>query len=510
MPPSRLATGPADDVARPLPLGIDVGTTGLKAVALDPQLGIVAQSHRHHTLRSPHPGWAEEDPAEWWSTTCDAVRELAARLPAGSIAAVGVTGMVPAMVLLDGADRLLRPAILMNDARCAGEVEELRQAVDTAEFFARTGGMPNQQNIEPRWRWLAKHEPETVAQTARLCGSYDYITHLLTGDWSLERNWAIESGFYDIGQHEWIAPWLDRAGIRAGILPPVRRPSEIVGHVTADAAAATGLPAGTPVVAGSADHVAAALAAGLAERGDTLLKFGGGGDILYCTDDPTPDRHFYYDEHDVPGLALINGCMAASGSLVKWFASELAGGAQLADLDREAAAVPAGAGGIVVLPYALGEKTPIFDPLARAVFAGVMLHHTRAHLYRAVLESVCYGFQHHLDLLAEAGRPVRRVLATDGGSRSDLWMQIAADVTGRRVEVVAGEAGSALGVAFVAGIGAGLFARWDEVARFADVRRAFEPNPATAATYRAGYAAYRELYERLGTLFPTLQRIEAG
>ncbi len=494
----------------PLAIGIDVGTTGLKAVALDPSTGIVAQAHRHHTLRSPRPGWAEEDPAEWWATTQDAVRELAGQLPAGSIAAVGVTGMVPAMVLLDEDDRVLRPAILMNDARAAAEVEALRRAVDPDEFFARTGGMPNQQNIEPRWRWLAMHEPEATEQTAHLCGSYDYITHLLTGAWSLERNWAVESGLYDIGQHGWIPDWLDRAGIPSKALPPVRLPSEVVGRVTETAAAAIGLPAGTPVVAGSADHVAAALAAGLTERGDTLLKFGGGGDILYCTDDPTPDRHFYFDEHDVPGLSLINGCMAASGSLVKWFAAELAGGAPLAALDREAAAVPAGAGGIVALPYALGEKTPIFDPLARAVFAGVMLHHTRAHLYRAVLEAVCYGFQHHLGLLAKAGRPVRRVLATDGGSRSDFWMQIAADITGRRVEVVAGEAGSALGAAFVAGIGAGLFQHWDEVKRFAGVRRAFEPDPATAATYRSGYAAYRDLYDRLAPLFPALQRIETG
>lgn len=493
-----------------LAIGIDVGTTGLKAVALDPEAGIVAQAHRHHTLRSPHPGWAEEDPAEWWATTRDALRELTGSLPAGSIAVVGVTGMVPAMVLLGEDDRVLRPAILMNDARAAAEVDELRQAVDPDEFFARTGGMPNQQNIEPRWRWLAKHEPETTARVARLCGSYDYVTHLLTGAWSLERNWAVESGLYDVQRHAWIAPWLERAGIAESVLPPVRRPSEVVGQVTANAAAATGLPAGTPVVAGSADHVAAALAAGLTERGDTLLKFGGGGDILYCTDDPTPDRHFYFDEHDVPGLVLINGCMAASGSLVKWFAAELAGGAALADLDREAAAAPAGSGGVVVLPYALGEKTPIFDPLARAVFAGVMLHHTRAHLYRAVLEAVCYGFQHHLDLLAAAGRDVRRVLATDGGSRSDLWMQIAADITGRRVEVVAGEAGSALGAAFVAGIGVGLFDDWADVRRFAGVRRTFEPDPATAATYRAGYAAYRQLYDRLGPLFPTLQRIEAG
>ncbi|HEY4386962.1 MAG TPA: FGGY-family carbohydrate kinase, partial [Ktedonobacteraceae bacterium] len=158
----------------------------------------------------------------------------------------------------------------------------------------------------------------------------------------------------------------------------------------------TGLRAGTPVVTGSADHVAAALASGLTQTGDLLLKFGGAGDILYCTDHLEPDPHFYFDYHDIPGMGMINGCMATSGSLVKWFANQLAEGTSLAILDREAEGVPPGSDGILLLPYFLGEKTPIFDPSARGVFAGVMLHHTRAHLYRSVLEAVCYGFAHHL------------------------------------------------------------------------------------------------------------------
>lgn len=490
-------------------LGIDVGTTALKVVVLDPGQGVVAQVQRPHTLRSPHPGWAEEDPGEWWDTTVSAVREIVETVPAERIAAVGVTGMVPALVLLDSAGDVIRPSIQQNDARSAREVDELRAAVGTDEFFAVTGGTPNQQNIDPRWRWLARHEPEAVERAATLCGSYDYITHRLTGTRSLEHNWAAESGLFDITRREWHGPYLERAGIPPDILPPVREPSEIVGGVTEAAAEATGLCAGTPVVAGSADHVAAALASGLTRAGDLLLKFGGAGDILYCAERPDPDPHFYFDYHDIPGLTLINGCMAASGSLVKWFAAELAGGASLASLDREAAAVPPGSGGIVALPYVLGEKTPIFDPTARGVFAGVMLHHTRAHLFRAVLESVCYGFQHHLELLAKSGRPVRRVLAADGGSRSALWMQIAADVTGHNVQVIAGEAASALGAAFVAGMGAGAFQSWDDIARFIDEGPLYRPQPELVTRYREGYAIYRDLYRTLQPLFPALGRLGA-
>jgi xylulokinase len=491
-------------------LGIDIGTTALKAVVIDPERGVLAQASRPHTLRSPHPAWAEMDPAEWWETTVAACRELTSTIPANEIAAVAVTGMVPAIVLLDAHNSVIRPSIQQNDARSAKQVDALRDAVALDEFFAVTGGTPNQQNIAPRWHWLVEHEPEAVERCATLFGAYDYVAFRLTGSRSLELNWAAESGLYDIRRHSWHGPYLQQAGIEPEILPPISRPGEVIGAIADDAAKRTGLRAGTPVVTGGADHVGAALASALTRPGDLLLKFGGAGDILYVADRPDPDRHFYFDYHDIPGLTLINGCMAASGSFVKWFASELAGGATLEELDREATLIPPGAGGIVALPYLLGEKTPIFDPLARGVFAGLMLHHTRAHLFRAVLESVCYGFRHHLELLAESGRPVSRVLAADGGSRSAVWMQIAADVTDQPVQVIAGEAASALGAAFVAGMGVDAFDDWHEIERFVERGPRFEPNPAAVAAYNTGYATYRDLYRQLQPIFPTLARLDRG
>jgi xylulokinase len=489
-------------------LGIDVGTTALKAIALERERGIVAQAEREHTLLSPHPGWAEEDPEQWWITTCEAICELLAVVPAGEVEAIGVSGMVPAMVILDDSGKPLRWSIQQNDARAALEVEELRAAVDLDEFLRVTGGTPNQQNIDTKWRWLQRHEPEIIERAAHLCGSYDYIVYRLTGHYSLEENWAAESGFYDVVQHRWHLPYLEHAGFDAALLPPVHQPVEIVAGVSEAAAAATGLRVGTPVVAGSADHVAAALAAGLTQSGDVLLKFGGAGDILYCDTRPDPDPHFYFDYHDIPGLTLINGCMASSGSLVKWFSNELAGGTPPQALDREAQEVAPGAGGVIVLPYFLGEKTPIFDPSARGVFAGVMLHHTRTHLYRAILEAVCYGFAHHLALLREAGRPVRRVVAADGGSRSALWMQIAADVVDLPVQVVAGEAASALGAAYVAAMGAGLFDDWGAIERFISQGPAYFPQSEVVARYHKGFALYRELYTRLQSYLPELGQLD--
>ncbi|HET8908946.1 MAG TPA: FGGY family carbohydrate kinase [Ktedonobacterales bacterium] len=492
----------------PYTIGVDIGTTGLKAVVLDLEQGVVAHAERPHELLSSHPGWAEEDAEQWWITTVSAIQQLLNVVPASAIAAIGVSGMVPAMVLLDASGQPLRPSIQQNDARAGDEVEELRASIDVEAFFRITGGVPNQQNIAPRWRWLARHEPDVIARTAHLLGSYDFISYCLTGEYNLEENWAAESGLYDILRRRWHMPYLEQAGITADQLPPVRRPTAVIGGVSDAAASATGLIAGTPVLAGSADHVAAALAAGLTTTGDVLLKFGGAGDILYCAESPDPDKHFYFDYHDIPGLVLINGCMVSSGSLVKWFTRELANSAQPEVLDAEAALIGPGAGGIVALPYFLGEKTPIFDPMARGIFAGVMLHHTRAHLYRAVLESVCYGFAHHLALLREAGRPITRVLAADGGSRSAVWMQIAADVVGEPVSVVGGEAASALGVAFVAAMGAGMATDWTDIRRYSPVGAIYQPHTDAHAAYQQGFALYRELYRQMQPLLPALGTLE--
>lgn len=489
-------------------LGIDIGTTALKAVLLERNRGLVAQAERAHELRSPEPGWAEEDPDQWWATTVSAIRAVLHGVAPDDVAAVGVAGMVPAMVLLDRAGNPLRPSLQQNDARAVAQVEALRRDVDTEAFFRITGGIPNQQNVDPRWRWLCTHEPAIVDRTATLCGSYDFIAFRLTGVRSLEENWAAESGLYDVERHAWHPAYLEHAGIPPHILPPVHAPSHIIGGVTQEAAALTGLRAGTPVVAGSADHVAAALGAGATRPGDLVLKFGGAGDILYCTDAPSPNRHFYFDYHDVPGLTLINGCMASSGSLVKWFSRELACGTSPAELDREAAGAPAGAGGIVVLPYFLGEKTPIFDPQARGVVCGVMLHHTRAHLYRAVLEAVCYGFAHHIALLTDAGYAIRRVFATDGGSRSGLWMQIAADVLNRPVQVVGAETASAIGVAFVAGMGTSVLRDWDDIGRYASAGPTFHPRAEQAQLYAEGLSLYRRLYEQLQPILPALAQLD--
>ncbi|MFO1038276.1 MAG: FGGY-family carbohydrate kinase [Geminicoccaceae bacterium] len=482
-------------------LGLDIGTTSTIGILIDTaSRTTLATSSRPVRLYSEHPGWAEEDPAEWWANTAAICRELTettGRVPE----AIGVTGMLPAVVLLDAEGRNLRRSIQQSDGRTGAEVAELAAEIDEPAFLARTGQGVSQQLVAAKLRWLGKHEPETVAATATLFGSYDYIVWRLTGQRSLEQNWALESGFYDLATADLADDLVALGGLRRDQLPPVRRSSEIVGCVTPEAAAATGLPAGTPVVAGCADHIASAYVAGVTGPGDCLIKFGGAGDIMLATAEPKPDPRLFLDFHIMPGLFMPNGCMACSGALLNWFVAELGGGRSHAELDRLAEKVPPGCDGLVCLPYFLGEKTPIQDPAARGVFMGLTLAHGAGHLWRALLEAVVFGFRHHIEVARELGYPVTRVLASDGGTASAVWMQIAADALGQPVQLLTGHPGSCLGAAWVAAMGTGLADDWAGVQDYVGQGRTVRPDPATAAAYGGAYRLYRDGYLALKPLF---------
>lgn len=498
-------------------IGIDIGTTGVKAVLIDRDGRMLAEHTVPHDLSSPLAGWAEENPADWERGAIEALAAVAGS-PAcepSAVAAIGVSGMVPAMVLLDEAGTPLRPSIQQNDARAIAEVDELTRTIDQQALYDRTGGFTNQQHIAPRLLWVQRHEPEVWRRTRTILGSYDYVTARLAekppAECSLELNWAIESGLFDLRAERWLDDLLRAVDLTPDYFPPVHQPTDVVAGLGPNVAARVGLLSGTPLIAGSADHIASAFAAGLRQDGDTLIKFGGAGDILYCSSRPLTHPKLFIDAHDIPGKYLLNGCMAASGSLVKWYVGDVLGKpvdkATLKAMDEAALAVPAGSDGVIVLPYFLGEKTPLMDPQARGVIFGLGLHHTPAHIFRAILEAVIYGFRHHLDVLREAGHAPSRIVATNGGVSSGLWRHIAADVLNAPVTSFRGHPGSSLGVAFVAGMGGGVFDDWAQIDRFLTDRIVDEPDPAEAAIYDERYAVYRELYTRLRDLFP---RVAAG
>ena len=490
-------------------IGLDIGTTSTIGILVGLPGTILAKASRPVTLSSVRAGWAEEDPAEWWTNVRAIIAELLneAGVDASQVMAVGVTGMLPAVVLLDEAGNLLRPSIQQSDARCGVEVEELRNEWDEAEFLNRAGNGINQQLVTAKLRWIERHEPEVFSKIATVFGSYDYINYRLTGSRAVEQNWALEAGFVNIATHAIDEELVRFAHVDPKVVPVKRASSEIMGHVGAPGAAETGLAIGTPVVGGAADMIASALGAGVVDAGDVLLKFGGAVDILTATDIVKPDPRLFLDYHLVPGLFMPNGCMSTGGSALNWFVKTFAGGEQAAaqaaglnlhqHLDFLAAAKPAGADGITFLPYLLGEKTPVHDPAARGVIEGLTLFHDIGHLWRALLEAYAYAIRHHIEVLADMGHAARRFLVSDGGSQSTIWMQIVANVLNRPIQRLSGHPGSCIGAAWTAAIGVGLEDDWRGITRFVTFSSELVPDADNALRYETGYRLYRDLYDRL-------------
>ncbi|MBN9671617.1 FGGY-family carbohydrate kinase [Roseibium aggregatum] len=485
-------------------LGLDIGTTSTIGLLIELPDRILAKVSRPVTLHSVHPGWAEEDPAQWWANCCAIVPELLEKSgrQASEIAGIGVAGMLPATILLDSQGNPLRYSIQQSDGRAGAEVDEMRGEIDETAFLAAAGNGVNQQLVGAKMRWLKRHEPEVVREARALLGSYDYINFRLTGVARVEQNWALEAGIVNVATNEIDLEQAALTGIDPALLPPLAPSSAVMGHVTEEAAAETGLATGIPVVGGAADMIASCLGAGVVSNGDVLLKFGGAVDILTATDKAIPDGRLFLDYHLVPGLWMPNGCMSTGGSVLNWFVETFASGTTPLDgsrhaaLDALAADRPAGAMGLTFLPYLLGEKTPLHDPSARGALNGLTLSHDLGHIWRSVLESYAYAIRHHIETFNEIGYETTRFFVSDGGANSNVWMGIVADVLGVPLQRLGGHPGSCLGAAWVAAVGCGS-ADWTGIAALTKRDALITPNPENRQVYDAGYAQFRNLYERL-------------
>lgn len=489
-------------------IGLDIGTTSTIGIILDVSSSrILASASRPVALSSPQQGWAEEDPTEWWANVCDIVPELLSQsgLKNTDIAAIGTTGMLPATVLLDSGGTVLRPSIQQSDGRTGEQVKEIAAEVPEEHFVRRAGNGINQQLVASRIRWIEKHEPDVFARIATVFGSYDYINWRLTGVRAVEQNWALEAGFVDLSTNELADDLIALAHLQRDMIPDKASSAEIIGQVSPEAAAQSGLAEGTPVVGGAADHIASAYAAGVLASGDVLLKFGGAADIMIATDTARPDPRMFLDYHIIPGLFMPNGCMSTGGSALNWFIAQFAK-AEAAEaekrgisphqyLDELAAEVAPGADGVTFIPYLLGEKTPVHDPEARGTILGLSLNHDIRHIWRSLLEGYAYAFRHHIEVFNDMGFPTTRFLASDGGSKSRLWMQICADVLQAPVQLLTGHPGSCLGAAWLAGMSTGATDDWGGVANCVSYGAKVQPDPAQQATYDAGYGLFRETYE---------------
>ena len=493
--------------SRDLAVGVDIGTTSVKAIVISKAAEILYMQSLPHDVISKKPGFAEEDPERWWINLKQLLTDISRKIEKDRIGVIGVSGMVPTLILVDDRGRPLYNSIQQNDSRAVEEIESFKNEIDEDRLFRLSGNTINQQVIFPKFRWLLRHHPQLVEKTYHIMGSYNFCTYKICGNLTLDLNWALESGLWLIREKKWNMELLDQAQIGIDLLPRVFSPEEIVGTTSRELELQTGFPSGIPIIAGSADHVASALSCGLQHEGDILLKIGGAGDILMFIDSIRLDRRLFIDYHDIKGKYLINGCMASSGAIVKWFMNQF----HEEDFDvmtSEAEKISPGSDGLVLLPYFLGEKTPIFDVNARGVFFGLSLYHTKYHMFRAILEAVAYGFMHHIEVIRELGYSVRNLYISNGGAKSDLWKRILVDAVGHDGIYIPNHPGSCLGVALLAAEAAEVTKGWDALRRFVKKGIKVTYSKDNHEKYQKYFRIYKDLYLSLKHLFPVAREIE--
>jgi len=496
---------------RRLFLGIDVSTTGAKALLIDDQGTVAATATTALTLSTPRPLWSEQDPHEWWTGVARSVRTALAQASAigADVSAVGLTGQMHGLVLLDDAQRVLRPAILWNDQRTAAECEAIRARMGGRERLVRiTGNDALTGFTAPKILWVREHEPEVYARARLVLLPKDYVRLRLTGVPAMDKADGSGTLLFDLARRDWSAEVLAALEIPRGWLPPTHEGPEVTGTVTATAAAETGLPEGTPVMAGGGDQAAGAVGAGAVAPGVVSLTLGTSGVVFATTELPLfePEGRLHAFCHAVPGKwHLMAVTLSAAGSL-QWYRDTLAPGEGFDALAEEAAAAPAGSEGLIFLPYLSGERTPHPDPLARGAFVGLTVRHRRAHLTRSLLEGVAFSMKDCMGLFAQAGMAaVREVRLAGGGARSALWRRIVASVLEVETVTVNSTEGAAYGAALLAGVGAGA---WPDVgaacAATISVTGRDAPDPQWAGSYAGLYPSYRALYPALKDAFASL------
>jgi xylulokinase len=487
-------------------LGIDVSTTATKAVLVDEAGAISGIGVAEYGFDAPHPLWSEQDPALWVDGAVTAIKGVLAKtgLAGADIAAIGLTGQMHGLVLLDHADAVLRPAILWNDQRTAAECDLIREAVGAERLIALTGSDAVTGLTAPKLVWVRDHEPEVWARAAHVLLPKDYLRLRLTGDHALDKADASGTLLFDLAARDWSAEMLDALGIPPGWLPPTYEGPAVTGSISASAAAATGMRAGTPVVAGGGDQSANAVGVGAVTPEIVALSLGTSGVVFAATDaplfDPLARVHAFC--HAMPGRwHLMSVMLSAAGSL-RWFRDTFAPETTFADLVESAAEVPAGSDGLWFLPYLSGERSPYRDPLARGAFVGLTLAHDRRHLTHAVLEGVAYGLRDGIDLMIAAGMPPpAQVRASGSGTASALWRQILADVLETEIATVNTSEGAAFGAALLSTVAAGWYPSVERaVGSLVHANPVAAPGP-DAQRYREAHATFRQLYPALAPTF---------
>ena len=492
-------------------LGIDVSTTATKALLMDSAGQVVAVASSAHTLQTPRPLWSEQTPQEWWTAACASIRSVLEKAGASgeSVQAVGLTGQMHGLVLLDGEGQVLRPAILWNDQRTQMQCDEIHARIGKEKFIRISGNVALTGFTAPKILWVSENEPDVYLKARHVLLPKDYIRYRLTGGYAMDKADGAGTVLFDLKKRDWSGELLAALNIPRSWMPTTFEGPEFTGQLTPEAAAATGLNAGTPVAAGGGDQAAGAVGVGAVEPGIVGLTVGTSGVVFATTHSPLiePEGRLHAFCHAVPGMWHFMGVMLSAAGSLQWYRDTLAPGMSFDGLLREAETIPAGSEGLQFLPYLSGERTPYPDPLARGAFIGLTLRHGRGHMTRAVLEGVAFGLKDSFTLIQNTGLgTITQVRASGGGTKDILWRQILASVLEAQLVTVNTTEGAAYGAALLAGVGAG---RWSDVPsacqQTVKIIGSCRPDGRQADIYRRAYALYGELYPALKVSFGKMQ-----
>lgn len=471
--------------------GIDVGTSSTKAVLAALDGSILASATRAHDVQRPLPGHVEMDPQVWWDEFRGLSRELLSASPDVAVRAVGVSGMGPCVALTDDDSCPVRPAILYGvDTRAVVEIGTLTHLLGgEAAILSRCGSVLTTQAVGPKIAWVASHEPEVYASARRLYMPASWLVWQLTGSYVLDHQSASQcTPLYDIEARRWYRPWADQ--LASGIdLPDLRWAGDVAGNLTPEAAAETGLPAGIPVTTGTIDAWSEALSVDAHNPGDLMLMYGTTMFFINTVTSPVRNPSLWGTVGALPGTCNVAGGMATSGAVTNWL-RDLFGSPDFTDLVNEADASGPGAHGLLMLPYFAGERTPLMDPSARGVIAGLTIDHTRGDLYRSALEATGLAVRHNIEAIEASGGQIDRIVAVGGGTRGDVWTQIVSDISGRP-QIIARES---IGASFGSALLAARLCTDIEPAQWNPPARTITPREENRAPYAELYGLYRELY----------------
>ncbi len=488
-------------------LGIDVSTTATKALLMNNNGQVIAVTSTTYPFETPHPLWSEQHPDLWWEGAQHSIRGVLAQsgVDAAQVAGVGLTGQMHGLVLLDAAGEVLRPAILWNDQRTQAQCDEIHRRIGRQRFIQITGNVALTGFTAPKILWVKENEPGIYARAAHILLPKDYVRLKLTGEYAMDKADGAGTVLMDLQKRAWSEETLAALDIPRAWLPPLYEGPEITGRLTSEAARATGLLPGTPVMAGGGDQAAQAVGVGAVAPGIVALTVGTSGVVFATTPsaliEPAGRLHAFC--HAAPGRWHFMGVMLSAAGSLQWYRDTLAPEMSFDSLLKEAEESPAGSGGLQFLPYLSGERTPHPDPLARGAFIGLTVRHTRAHMTRAVLEGVAFGLKDSFTLIQNAGLgAITQVRASGGGTKSALWRQILASVLEAELATVNTTEAAAYGAALLAGVGAGA---WPDVetacSAIIQITGRLRPEPAQVEQYRRSYRVYRELYPALKASF---------